>query len=53
MQEHNPAKTTGPLQSLREVFEWGAIPFAIVAVGLIAYGVYQLINARYRRIVVA
>lgn len=52
VQDHNPAKAKGPMQSLREVFEWGTLPFAIVAVGLIAYGVYQLINARYRRIVV-
>jgi hypothetical protein len=28
----------------------GPGPFILVATGLIAYGVYQAINARYRRI---
>jgi hypothetical protein len=28
-------------------------PFAVIAFGLIAYGVYQIINAKYRRIDVA
>jgi hypothetical protein len=28
----------------------GRWPFAAVALGLIAYGVYELVNARYRRI---
>jgi hypothetical protein len=32
------------------VFELGTIPFAIVAVGLVAYGVYEVLQARYRRI---
>jgi hypothetical protein len=31
----------------------GRWPFVVVALGLIAYGVYELVNARYRRIKVA
>ena len=51
--DHDPAKAAGPRRSLRELFELGTVPFVLVAVGLVAYGVYQLINARYRRIQVA
>lgn len=53
VREHDPSQAAGPSRSLRELFELGTIPFAIIAVGLVAYGVYQLINARYRRIDVA
>ena len=28
----------------------GRWPFVVVALGLVAYGVYELVNARYRRI---
>jgi hypothetical protein len=28
----------------------GRWPFVVVALGLAAYGVYELVNARYRRI---
>jgi hypothetical protein len=31
----------------------GRWPFAAVAIGLAAYGVYELVNARYRTIHVA
>lgn len=48
--EHDPAKTDSPTQALWKVFELGTIPFAIVAVGLVAYGVYEVLQARYRRI---
>ncbi|HEX5057794.1 MAG TPA: DUF1206 domain-containing protein [Kofleriaceae bacterium] len=51
--ERNPEKAPGPGRSLRELFELGTIPFLIVAVGLIAFGVYQLLNAKYRQIRVA
>ena len=35
------------LDVIRDVGRW---PFAAVALGLVAYGVYQLLNARYRRV---
>lgn len=38
------------LHTLAGVGRW---PFAAVAIGLVAYGVYELLNARYRRIEVA
>jgi hypothetical protein len=31
----------------------GRWPFIVVALGLVAYGVYELVNARYRSIRVA
>jgi hypothetical protein len=40
----------GLTDSLRAVAETGRWPFLAVALGLIAYGVYELTNARYRRI---
>jgi hypothetical protein len=40
----------GMKQALLELFSWGRGPFILVATGLIAYGVYELIQARYRRI---
>lgn len=51
--EHDPAKADSPTQALWKVFELGTIPFVVVAVGLIAYGVYEVIEARYRRIDIA
>ena len=53
VREHDPAEAAGPVRSLRELFSFGTIPFAMIAVGLIAYGLYQLLNAKYRRIHVA
>lgn len=53
VRENNPAKAAGPGKSLYELFELGTVPFLIVAVGLIAFGVYQLLNAKYRQIRVA
>ena len=37
--------------AMREIVQkpWGEIMLGVVAVGLVAYGVYQLVNARYRR----
>jgi len=46
----NPKQAGGFARSLAELFEWGRGPFVAIAVGLIAYGGYQLLNARYRRI---
>lgn len=46
----NPAQAGGPGDSLRELFSFGRWPSAAIAFGLAAYGIYQLIEARYRRI---
>ncbi len=53
VQQHDPQKARGLKASMLELFELGRIPFAIISVGLVAYGVYQLIEARYRNIAVA
>jgi hypothetical protein len=53
IQQRNPNQVKGIKASLIELFELGRWPFAIVAVGLVAYGIYQMINARYRRIDIA
>jgi hypothetical protein len=54
VRDSDPTQAGGLQASLRElVSEIGRGPFAFVAAGLIAYGIYQLINARYRRIRVA
>lgn len=50
----SPERAGGLADALRAVEGAGGARFlAIVAVGLAAYGVYQLISARYRRIAVA
>lgn len=52
--EHRDSREARGLQAaLFELFEFGRGPFLFVATGLVAYGIYQLINARYRRISVA
>ncbi|HUS32687.1 MAG TPA: DUF1206 domain-containing protein [Kofleriaceae bacterium] len=51
--QRDPQQVKGIKASLIELLELGRWPFAIVAMGLIAYGIYQLINARYRRIEIA
>lgn len=53
IQQHNPQKVKGIKASLGHLVEFGKWPFAIIAFGLIAYGMYQIINAKYRRIDVA
>lgn len=53
IQQRNPQQVRGIKASLGHVVEFGKWPFAIIAFGLIAYGVYQIINAKYRRIDVA
>ena len=40
----------GVRESLGMLERLGQWPFAVVALGLIAYGVYEVVNARYRRI---
>jgi hypothetical protein len=52
-QRHDAAEVGGIRESLNMLASLGRWPFAIVALGLIAYGVYELVNARYRRIRVA
>lgn len=53
VRDHDPKQVGSPAHSLRELVELGTGPFVVIAVGLIAYGIYQLINARYRRIQVS
>lgn len=53
VQQHNPKKVQGIKGSLGSLVEFGKWPFAFIAFGLVAYGIYQIINAKYRRIDVA
>ena len=46
----DPGRTGGIGDALRALEGLGRWPFAAIAVGLVAYGGYQLLNARYRRI---
>jgi hypothetical protein len=50
IETRDPRQARGIKQALLELFSFGKGPFILVATGLIAYGIYQLINARYRRI---
>jgi hypothetical protein len=50
---HDPAQAGGLRESLHTIAGIGRWPFAAVSIGLVAYGVYQLINARYRHMTVA
>jgi Domain of Unknown Function (DUF1206) len=47
---HDPGEAGGIGDALRALGGVGRWPFAAIAVGLIAYGAYQAVNARYRRI---
>jgi hypothetical protein len=47
---HDAAKAGGVRKSLGWIAEIGRWPFVVVALGLVAYGVYELLNARYRQI---
>jgi hypothetical protein len=49
-QHHNAAEAGGLGKSLDLLAGMGRWPFVVVALGLVAYGVYELVNARYRRI---
>ena len=49
----NPNRTGGIREALEVIRQFGTWPFLAVAFGLIAYGVFQLLNARYRRIQVS
>ncbi len=50
IQHHDPSQAGGIGEALRELLAFGRWPFIAVAAGLVAYGIYQLIEARYRRI---
>jgi hypothetical protein len=47
---HDAAEAGGVRKSLNLLAGIGRWPFIVVALGLVAYGVYELVNARYRRI---
>ncbi|HEY3013425.1 MAG TPA: DUF1206 domain-containing protein, partial [Gemmatimonadales bacterium] len=47
---HDAGQAGGLRESLGTLAAVGQWPFAVVAFGLVAYGVYELVNARYRRI---
>lgn len=46
----SPSRAGGIDDALESLTALGKWPFMAIAVGLIAYGVYELVNARYRRI---
>jgi hypothetical protein len=49
--DHDPKQAGGLGDSLRELFvSLGRWPYLAIALGLGAYGIYELINAKYRRI---
>jgi Domain of Unknown Function (DUF1206) len=47
---HDATEAGGVRKSLGWIAGLGRWPFVVVALGLVAYGVYELVNARYRRI---
>jgi hypothetical protein len=51
--QHDAEEVGGVRESLGVLADIGRWPFVVVALGLVAYGVYELVNARYRRIRVA
>lgn len=48
--EHDAEKAGGIGDAMATLAELGRLPYAAVGIGLIAYGVYELLNARYRRV---
>ncbi len=48
--DHDPTKAGGVEDALLSLAGLGRLPYIAIATGLIAYGVYELLNARYRRI---
>lgn len=44
----NASEARGTGGALRDIASYGQWPLAIIGAGLIAYGIYQLVNARYR-----
>ena len=47
---HDPSEAGGIAEALQTLRDLGRWPFAAIAIGLIAYAGYQVVNARYRRI---
>ncbi|MEA2725075.1 MAG: hypothetical protein QOH59_2846 [Gemmatimonadales bacterium] len=47
---HDAAQVGGIRESLGMIAYFGRWPLVVVALGLAAYGIYELVNARYRRI---
>jgi Domain of Unknown Function (DUF1206) len=47
---HDVSQAGGIRKSLRALADLGRWPFAAVAFGLVAYGLFELVNARYRTI---
>jgi len=45
-----PREAGGKGKALGELLELGRLPFLAIALGLVAYGIYQLVEARFRRI---
>lgn len=48
--ERDPGEAGGLAEALRALGDLGQLPFAAIALGLVAYGVYQGLNARYREV---
>lgn len=48
--QHDAAQVGGVRESLDVFAAIGRWPFVVLALGLVAYGAYELVNARYRRI---
>jgi hypothetical protein len=48
--QHDPSEAGGIGEALRALRDLGRWPVAAIAIGLIAYAGYQVVNARYRRI---
>lgn len=48
--QHDPNEAGGIAEALDALTALGRGPFAAIAVGLMAYGGYQFVNARYRKI---
>ena len=47
---HDPRTAGGIDEALSSLASLGKLPYTAIGAGLIAYGVYQVLNARYRRI---
>lgn len=51
--DHNPKAAGGVGESMRELVWLGKGPYLAIALGLAAYGIYEIISSKYRRIAVA
>jgi hypothetical protein len=48
--DHDPSQAGGVGDAMAAFAQLGRLPFAAIGAGLIAYGLYELLNARYRRV---